>query len=104
METLEKVYNMMPRLVTRKIGNHVVIIPIESQGEEGEMTDNVFTLNDMVAGIWIQINGQNSLEDIKAKIIDYFEVGPNQAEDDLLVFISQLEEAELIFCDKEAVS
>jgi hypothetical protein len=101
MEVLERIYGMAPGLVTRKIGDRIVIIPIESQNKEEEITNSVFTLNDMAAGIWVQINGQNTLRDIKAKIIDHFEVSPSQAEEDLLAFVSQLEEAGLVFCNKE---
>jgi len=104
MELQNRVYGIVSGLVVRKIGDRVVIIPAESRNEEGEITDSIFTLNNMAAGIWVQINGLTSLENIKAKIVDYFEISPAQAEEDLLAFISQLEEAGLIFCSKEAAS
>lgn len=101
METLEKIYNKSPEIATRKIGGHVVVVPTESDSKDNE-EDNVFSFNDMAAGIWIQIDGSNSLKTIKEKIIEYFKVDPDHAEKDLIDFISQLEEANLIYCDKTA--
>jgi len=101
MELQNIIYNIVPGLIVRKIGDHIVIIPVESQNEEGEVVDSVFTLNDTAAGIWTQINGSISLEDIKGKIVDYFGISLAQAEEDLLTFILQAEEAGLVFCNKE---
>lgn len=89
MSILNAVYRKNEAVVTRKIGDTVVLIPTQD-------SNNVFTLNDMAAGIWVQIDGQTPLDTIKTRILDMFEVNPSQAETDLMDFIHQLEETSMV--------
>lgn len=98
MDFFGRVYQKDPAVVTRLIGGEVVLVPIQQKGEGPE---NIFTLNDMAAGIWVQLNGNNSLNIIKERILSSFEITPKQAEKDLIEFISQLEELGVIFCQSK---
>lgn len=99
MEILNRVYAKSPEVITRKIGDCVVVIPTESDIESKE-EDSVFSFNDMAAGIWVQIDGLASLENIKEKIVEYFEIDSDLVKKDLIDFVLQLEEAGLIYLNK----
>lgn len=95
MDFFDRVYQKNITVVTRKIGDEVVLIPTQQQVESSE---SVFTLNDMAAGIWVQIDGDTSIKTIKERILNSFEVASEQAEEDLANFILQLEESGMILC------
>jgi len=93
MCVLDRVYQKNATVVTRKVGDEVIIVPTEQQEE---ISESVFALNNMAAGIWVQIDGTTPTRTIKERILDNFEVSSEQAERELVDFLLQLEESHLI--------
>jgi methyltransferase-like protein len=50
----------------------------------------------VAAFIWEQLDGKNSLENIRDDVLDKFDVGKEDAETDVAEFIDELVEAKLI--------
>lgn len=88
-----KIYQPNPTVVARKIGDQVVLIPTQHGVED---FDNVFTLNNMAAGIWVQIDGKTPISTIKERVLESFEVETEEVEKDLIDLLSQLEELGMI--------
>ncbi len=47
----------------------------------------------MASRIWELLDGEKQVKEIKNAIVEEFEVSPKEAEEDLLKFLQQLEEA-----------
>jgi hypothetical protein len=58
--------------------------------------ESISTLNEVAARIWELIDGKKKVREIKDKIVEEFEVTPQQAEKDLAEYIKQLEKIEAI--------
>lgn len=73
--------------VFRRIEDETILVPIKDNvGDMG----CIYTLNSVGAFIWQQIDGDTSLEEMKNRLLEEFEVTPAQAETDLSEFIGQL--------------
>ena len=83
-------------VVTREIVGETILVPI--RGKLADM-QRIFTLNDVGAYIWNQLDGRIGLENICRGIVTEFDVFREQAKNDLNEFISELLEAELIVGD-----
>jgi hypothetical protein len=83
-------YRKSPSIVTREIVGEVILVPIRQH--VGDL-DSVFTLNETASRIWALIDGQRTVGDIRDAIVAEFEVGEEEAEQDVTTFIGQLEEA-----------
>ena len=57
---------------------------------------NVRVLNHVGTAIWQLIDGENSLADIEWELIHQYEVPVEQARNDLLSFMQQLEQRDMI--------
>ena len=93
MEFLEKVYNRSDSVVSRKIGDEFILVPIRQ--DVGDL-ESIYTLNETAARIWELIDGKTRVREIKERIIDEFDVEPIQAEQDLKEHLAQLEGIEAI--------
>lgn len=87
MHDLNKVYKKSDSMVSRKIGNEFILVPIRQNA--GDL-DSIFTLNETAAYIWDLIDGQTTVGEIKEKILDAFEVTTEDAEQDLKEHLRQL--------------
>ncbi len=89
MDFLEKVYNKKSdSIVSRKIGDEFILVPIKQ--DVGDL-ESIYTLNETAARIWELIDGKIKVRDIKERIVQEFEVTPNEAERDLIEHLQQLE-------------
>lgn len=88
---LEKCYQKDPNIVSRKIADEVILVPIRQN--VGDL-ESIYTLNEIAARIWELIDGKRNIKEIKDKIIEEFEVTPEEAEKDLIEFLQQLERIE----------
>ena len=75
-------------IVARRIGDEFILVPIRQQAGE---VDSIYTLNEVGALVWDQLDGQTPLGQIRDALVQEFEVGPEQAEADLLAFVGQLQ-------------
>lgn len=93
MNYLEKCFDKDPNIVARKIADEVILVPVVSSTAD---MDCIYTLNEMSAYIWELIDGKNKLKNIKDRTIQDFDVGPKEAQADLIEFIEQLLEIKAI--------
>jgi len=93
MDFLDKVYRKSDSIVSRKIANEFILVPIRQDvGDLG----SIYTLNEVAARIWELIDGKRKASEIKNKIVEEFEVTPEEAEKDLIEHLQQLEEVKAI--------
>lgn len=95
MNFIDKIYQKNPTVITRKIDEDIVLVPTQQQTRSFE---SIFTLNDMAAGIWVQIDGQTSVRIIEKRILSKFKANPRQIKKDLMDFLLQLENLHMILC------
>jgi len=93
MSFLDKVYKKSDSIVFRKIADEFILVPIRQN--VGDL-ESISTLNEVAARIWELIDGNMKVSEIKDKIIEEFEVTPQQAEKDLIDYLQQLEGIEAI--------
>jgi len=88
MDFLDKVYKKSDSIVFRKIADEFILVPIRQN--VGDL-ESICTLNDVGARIWELIDGEKKVREIKDKIVEEFEVTPEEAEKDLMEYLQQLE-------------
>jgi len=93
MDFLDKVYKKSDSIVFRKIADEFILVPIRQN--VGDL-ESICTLNDVAARIWELIDGKRKVREIKDKIVEEFEVAPEEAEKDLMEYLQQLEGIEAI--------
>jgi len=88
MNVLDKVYKKSDSIVFRKIADEFILVPIRQNAGNLE---SIHTLNEVAARIWELIDGKKKVREIKDKIVEEFEVTPEEAEKDLIEHLLQLE-------------
>jgi hypothetical protein len=96
MDFLEKVYKKSDSVVFRKIGEEYILVPIRQ--DVGDL-ESIYTLNETAARIWELTDGKTQASKIKEKIVEEFDVEPEEAEKDLIEHLQQLEEIKAIIED-----
>ena len=91
MTYLEKRYQKDPNMVSRKIADEFILVPIRQN--VGDL-ESIYTLNEVAARIWELIDGKRKAKEIKDKIVGEFEVTPEKAEKDLIELLQKLEKIE----------
>jgi hypothetical protein len=86
-------YQRNENFVFRRIEDETILVPIKDNvGDMG----SIYNLNELGAFIWEQLDGERNLEAVKDKIIDEYEVSPQEAEADLNEFMNDLIEIEAV--------
>ena len=93
MDYLERHYQKNPDIVFRKIADKCILVPIKRNVADLE---SIYTLNEVAARIWELLDGKKTVESIKEKIVEEFEVSPQEAEKDLNEFLQKLEKIEAV--------
>ena len=88
MDFLEKIYKKSDAVVSRKLGDEFILVPIRQ--DVGDL-ESIYTLNETAARIWELTDGKTQVSQIKEKIVEEFEVDPEEAEKDLMEHLQQLE-------------
>jgi hypothetical protein len=96
MNYLDKIYSKSDSIVSRKIADEFILVPIRQN--VGDL-ESIYTLNETGARIWELIDGKTNVGKIKEKLIEEFEVTPEEAEKDIIGHLRQLEEIEAIVGD-----
>ena len=87
------VYRRKEQLVTRRIADESIIVPVaENVGD----LESVYTMGEVGAYIWERLDGQRPLDEIVAGICLEYEIDEVSAKSDAAEFISALEIAGLI--------
>ena len=75
-------------MVSREIAGEVILVPIRQN--VGDL-ESIYTLNETAARAWSLIDGQHTVMDIQEAIVAEFEVEDNEAQQDLIELIENLE-------------
>lgn len=88
MDYLEKRCEKDLNIVSRKIAGECILVPIRQNAGDLE---SIYTLNEVGARMWELINGKRKIKEMKDKIIEEFEVTPDEAEKDLIELLQKSE-------------
>ena len=88
MSFLDKVYKKSDSIVSRKIADEFILVPIRQN--VGDL-ESISTLNEVAARIWELIDGKKKVREIKDVILDEYEVTPEKSETDISKYIKELE-------------
>jgi hypothetical protein len=80
-------------IVRRDIADEIILVPI--RGDLADM-QRIFALDATSDFIWQQMDGNRSVGDIHAAVLNHFDVESDQAASDLNTFIGKLLDADLI--------
>jgi hypothetical protein len=81
--------SIKPLFVTNKSGNELLLVPFASN--VNQMTD-IFTLNETASFIWEHLDKTKDQSEMVKKISSNFDVLPEQAEKDLILFVERFAE------------
>jgi hypothetical protein len=93
MNFIDKVYSKSDSIVSRKIADEFILVPIRQN--VGDL-ESIYTLNETAARIWELIDGKIRVEEIREKIVEEFDVTSEEAEKDIIEHLQQLEEIKAI--------
>ena len=87
MSFSHEIYRQDDSIVSRRIEDEVILVPIRQNVADME---SIYTLSEVGARIWEQIDGRRTTAEILHLIVEEFEVTEEEAEKDLKEFIEQL--------------
>ena len=87
MSVSEEVYRQDDSIVSRKIEDEVILVPIRQNVADLE---SIYTLSEVAAHIWEQIDGRKTTAEILASTVEEFEVSEEEAQNDLKEVMQQL--------------
>ncbi len=93
MDYLEKCYSKDLNIVSRRIVDEIVLVPIRQN--VGDL-ERIYTLNEVGAFIWDLIDGKRQIREIKEMSLKEFDVDDEDMEKDLIEFILQLENLRVV--------
>ena len=76
--------------LTHEVTDSDEVVVYDSNGPQ------LLVLNDMAAGIWLMIDGERSIDDITAEIVNNIEAERATVTRDVVAFLGQLEQRKLI--------
>ena len=88
MEFKDEIFKIVDDIVVSEINNESVILNLK--------TGIYFQVNELGSYIVSQLNQYSTVESLKNKITEDFDVAPNKSEKDLLSFIKDLESKGLL--------
>ena len=93
MDFLKKVYEKSDDIVSRKVADDYILVPVKRNVADME---SLYTLNETAARIWELIDGKRTVTEIKEKMVEDYEVTSEEAEGDLIEHLQQLAEIKAI--------
>ncbi len=89
MNLLDKVYTKSDSIVSRKIADEFILVPIRQN--VGDL-ESISTLNEVATRIWELIDGKKKVRELKDAILDEYDVTPKKLETDIIKYIKELED------------
>jgi hypothetical protein len=83
----QEIYRKDDSIVSRRIEDEVILVPIRQSVADLE---SIYTLNEVGAFIWEQMDGQRTIAELLTSVVQEFEVAEEEAQKDLAEFIQQL--------------
>ncbi len=93
MDFLDRIYKKSDSIVFRKIADEYILVPIRKNVSDLE---SIYNLNETGARIWELVDGKTKISEIKERLVEEFEVTPEEAEKDLGEHLRQLEKMDCI--------
>ncbi|MFH1338745.1 MAG: PqqD family protein [Candidatus Omnitrophota bacterium] len=87
---MKRRYAKSPSVISKTMADEVVLAVV--RGRVGDL-ESVYTLSGAGVRIWQLIDGRRKLEDIKKIIVTEFAVEPQEARNDLVSLVSELDES-----------
>ena len=87
MIKLESIYRKNEDVVSRKIVDELILVPIRKSVADME---SLYTLNEVGARVYELVDGERSVRDICTVIVEEFDVSAEKAEADVVEFLEQL--------------
>lgn len=84
---LDTVFCRNDRVVSRKIVDELILVPVRRNVAEME---SIYTLNDVGARVYELIDAERTIRQICSVIVEEFEVSAGEAERDVLEFLEKL--------------
>ena len=88
LASLDACYRQDPSIVSREIAGETILVPIRQN--VGDL-ESIYTLNETAARVWALLDGRRSVRGVRDTIVDEFEVSVDEAEQDILELLAQLE-------------
>ena len=86
--TLESICAPSDDVVAREIEGEIIIVPLVAG--IGDADDELYTLNDTGRAIWQRLDGQRTLREVAASLLDEFEAPEAELEADVLGFAGEM--------------
>jgi hypothetical protein len=83
----QETYRQDDSFVSRRIEDEVILVPIRQNVADLE---SIYTLNEVGAYIWEQIDGRRTAAEILPLMVGEFDVTEEEAQRDLVEFVEQL--------------
>ncbi|MCK4244333.1 MAG: PqqD family protein [Candidatus Omnitrophica bacterium] len=93
MNYLEKIYQKDPNIVSRRIADEVILVPIRQN--VGDL-ESIYTLNEVAARTWELLDGKRNVKEVRDIIVEEFEVTLQQTEKDIKELLKRLEKIKAI--------
>jgi len=90
---MNRIFKKNENVSTRSIGDELILVPIK--GHLAQL-QQIFALNSVGTFIWENLDGIKDLEELGIGLISTFDVGAEEAEDDLQTYIQELADRDLI--------
>src|SRR4030042_2475942 len=87
-DPLDQIYTKDPAIVARQIAGEMILVPIRQN--VGDL-ESIYLLNETAVFAWQLLDGSITLADIRNRITNEFEVYEQQAGQDLLELMADLE-------------
>ncbi|MBN1812168.1 MAG: PqqD family protein [Anaerolineae bacterium] len=85
--TMDNRWKRSSSVVERAIARETVLIPIN---QDASQMDSIYTLSGVGAYIWSLLDGEKTLTEIHDMVVEEYEVDPQEAEADLVEFVTHL--------------
>lgn len=97
---IESIYIPSSKIVTRKIEDEIIIVPIEDGF--ADLNDAMFSLNETGQAVWEKLDSHKSVENICSDLVDEFDAEYETLKKDVVDLLDELYEKKLIIEAREA--
>ncbi len=91
------VYNKSERFVEKAIGKEKVLVPLTDNVAD---MNKVFNLNEVAAFIYDTIDGEKSIDEVRATVMNSYEVPEEDALNDINSFITEMVNNGVLFLNQ----
>ncbi|MCF7838664.1 MAG: PqqD family protein, partial [Candidatus Marinimicrobia bacterium] len=80
-------------VVRRQIADETILVPVR---QTAEALDSIYSVNPVAARIWDLLDGHKSMGEIRAALLEEYDVAPAELDADIESFVAQLKGEQLI--------